>query len=183
MKPIRLVLENLRSYRARQEVSFEDLGLFAVTGPTGAGKSSLLEAMVYALFGSCTFDQRSVKPLIADGPPDTTMTVGLEFEVRGQRWRVDRSASLNGRTSVHCLRRQDGEGAFDGQAEVDRKIRELLGLDCDQFLKTVVLPQGRFQQLLMARAAERTGLLKNLLGLDDLDRLAQAVQERSKTLN
>ncbi|MCE7870686.1 SMC family ATPase [bacterium CPR1] len=183
MRPLKLTLENLRSYRARQEISFEDLGLFAITGSTGAGKSSLLEALVYALYGSCTFDGRSVKALISDGPGDPTMTVSLEFEARGQRWRVDRSCSEKGRNPVHCLRRLDGEGAFDGQADVDRQIRDLVGLDMSQFLKTVVLPQGRFQQLLTAGEKDRSDVLKSLLGLDDLSRVAETVQARSRKLS
>lgn len=183
MRPLKLTLENLRSYRARQEISFEDLGLFAITGSTGAGKSSLLEALVYALYGSCTFDGRSVKALISDGPGDPTMTVSLEFEARGQRWRVDRSCSEKGKNPVHCLRRLDGEGGFDGQAEVDRQIRELIGLDMGQFLKTVVLPQGRFQQLLTAGDKDRSEVLKSLLGLDDLSRVAENVQTRSRKLS
>ncbi len=179
MRPIRLTLENLRSYRTRQEISFEDLGLFAITGSTGAGKSSLLEGLVYALYGCTTWDRRSVKALISDGPGDPTMTVSLLFEVKGQRWRVDRSSSRGNKASVHCLRREDGDGAFDGEAEVNKHLQELLGLDVDQFLKTVVLPQGKFAQLLDAKASERSEVLKSLLGLNELDSMLATVTARA----
>lgn len=183
MRPIKLTLENLRSYRNRQEISFESLGLFAITGSTGAGKSSLLEGLVYALYGCSTWDKRSVKALISDGPGEPTMTVGLEFEVRGQRWRVDRSCSKSNKSSIHCLRQLDGEGSFDGETEVNKQVKALLGLDVEQFLKTVVLPQGKFQQLLDASPTDRSAVLKSLLGLDELDRLLETVSGRSRQVD
>src|SRR5690606_2745059 len=60
MRPLRLVVEGLRSYRNRQEIDFENTGLFAITGPTGAGKSSILEALVFALYHASTFDKSNV---------------------------------------------------------------------------------------------------------------------------
>ncbi|MBI3929522.1 MAG: SMC family ATPase [Armatimonadetes bacterium] len=180
MKPVRLILEGLRSYRSRQEISFEGMDLFAITGRTGSGKSSLLEAIVFALYHASTFDKKNVKSLISDGVED--MIVSLYFEVGGRQWQVTRSVSRNNRQPVHELRSADGLETYDRKTDVDARVERLLGLECDDFLKTVVLPQGAFQALLQSKPAERAPLLKNLLGLDELDRMAETVQARRERL-
>jgi len=173
-------MQGLRSYRQRQEVSFKDLGLFAITGRTGAGKSSLLEALVFALYHATTFDKRSVTSLISDGAED--LTVSLEFVVLGERWQVTRSISRANRQPVHELRGLDTGERLDRKSEVDERIVALLGLSCDDFLKTVVLPQGQFQALLQSSPGDRAPLLKNLLGLDQLDKLAESVARQRERL-
>lgn len=174
-------MQGLRSYRQRQEVSFKDLGLFAITGRTGAGKSSLLEALVFALYHATTFDKRSVTSLISDGVDD--LTVSLEFQVLGERWQVTRSISRANRQPVHELRGLDNGERLDRKTEVDERIVTLLGLSCDDFLKTVVLPQGQFQALLQSSPGDRAPLLKNLLGLDQLDKLAETVARQRERLS
>jgi exonuclease SbcC len=180
MRPLRLTIEGLRSYRARQEISFEGLGLFAITGPTGAGKSSILEAMVYALFGCSTWDAKTVRELICDGAD--SMTVSFEFEARGRRWRVLRSAWRKAKQPVHQLRCLDGEASAgcDGERAVSERIRELLGMDYKNFLKCVVLPQGRFAALLHSTDSDRGTLLRSLLGLDDLEAMKTALVARKE---
>lgn len=172
MRPRKLVVEGLRSYRQRQEITFTD-GLFAITGQTGSGKSSILEAMVFALYGASTFDARNPKALLSDRCDE--MTVSLEFLLRREKYQVTRCFSASGRHSMHELRGPQGEILASKSTEVDRAIEELLGLRCEDFLKTVVLPQGAFQSLLHSTPSQRTPLLKNLLGLFQLDDLAEKV--------
>jgi len=102
MRPLRLSLAGFRSFRAEQALDFSDLGLFAIVGDTGAGKSSILEAIVYALYNKSTFSERDVKQLIALDAD--TMRVDLHFEVGGLRYSVTRSASRIWveRRSMHC---------------------------------------------------------------------------------
>lgn len=169
MRPLKLKFKNLRSYRALREVDFTGRDLVAVIGDTGAGKSSLLEAVCFALYGRCTWDSRSAQGLIADGG-DGTLAVELTFRVRDETWRVGRTTSVNNSPpSTHRLESVDDGTVLDGAGAVNAKIRNLVGLDLDTFLKAVLLPQGKFQELLHTKRSDRTGVLKSILGLDRID--------------
>ncbi|RDI25382.1 AAA family ATPase [Lentzea flaviverrucosa] len=170
MRPLKLKFKNLRSYRALREVDFTGRDLVAVIGDTGAGKSSLLEAVCFALYGRCTWDSRSAQGLIADGG-DGTLAVELTFRVRDETWRVKRTTSVNNSPpSTHHLESlDDGTTVFDRAGEVNAKITSLVGLDLDTFLKAVLLPQGKFQELLHTKRSDRTAVLKSILGLDRVD--------------
>lgn len=180
MRPRKLVIEGLRSYRGRTEIDFSQVGLFAITGPTGAGKSSILEALYFALYHAATFDSRGVKALISDSATD--MTVHLEFRVGDQEWSITRSVSLSSRPPVHELRGPDDQ-VFDSAKDVNNKVEELLGLSGEDFLKTVVLPQGRFQALLHSTPKQRSPLLRSLLGLDAFDGISERVKTLQNRLN
>jgi exonuclease SbcC len=180
MKPHRLIIEGLRSYRGRTEIDFTDASLFAIVGDTGSGKSSILEAMVYALYASATWT-RQPGELISDGM--RTMTVELTFEVDGRMWLVRRSMSrTNYPPSIHLLTAVDDSSIrFDTATAVDREIERLLGLNVDAFCSAVLLPQGKFEKLLTATAADRTRILKGIFRLERLDEaraLAKALAER-----
>jgi len=167
VRPLKLRLIGLRSYRSLQEVDFTDVDLMAIIGDTGAGKSSLLEALCVALYGCCTWDARSAKPLIADGA--TTMQVELTFQSGGRTWRVTRAISRGAYPpAVHRLEGLDDGSRVDNADPVNREVQRLLGLDFPTFLKAVVLPQGRFQVLLQMSNTDRTPILKSILGLDVL---------------
>src|SRR5712691_2726435 len=177
MRPLRLRIAGLRSYRSDVTIDFGDPGLIAIVGDTGAGKSSILEALFFVLYGGCTWDQRAVVPLIADGA--TVMQVELEFLAESRRWRVFRSASRGSGQSRHeleCL--DDPATRFDNDGPVTDEIKRLVGLDRDAFLRTVILPQGRFQALLQATRSDRTAILE---GIFRLDQLAEARERADMT--
>lgn len=175
MRPLTLKFTGLRSYRAEQEINFTDMSLMAIVGDTGAGKSSLLEALCFALYGGCTWDARGGKRLIADGG-DGTLRVELTFQARGKTWRATRTTSAsNYPPSTHLLEGLDDNTVLDNSRAVDDAIRKLIGLDYAAFLKAVVLPQGRFQELLQTREADRTAILKNVLGLDQITEVRKQV--------
>jgi exonuclease SbcC len=163
----------LRSWKTERELRFEGIDLAAVIGPTGAGKSSILEGIVYALYNGSTYDKRGVGSLISSDAK--TMSVTLDFDANGERWRATRSTSRsNYPPSVHklsCLTNPAAHPAAEGERAVNAAIEELIGLDFDQFLTAVLLPQGRFQTLLMASPAERAGILKGVFRLDELDEI------------
>ncbi len=174
MRPLRLEVEGFTSFRERTAVSFEDTDLFVLTGATGAGKSSLIDAMVFALYGSVPRydDRRLVAPVISQGREQAR--VRLEFEARGRRY-----------TAVRVVRRTHSDGASTREArleevreggdprvlastadELGELVRsEVIGLDLDHFTKCVVLPQGEFATFMRARPGEREKLLVQLLGL------------------
>src|SRR5260370_14475564 len=91
MRPLTLRMSGLRSYRSEVTIDFGDPGLMAIVGDTGAGKSSILEALFFVLYGGCTWDHRATAPLISDGT--SLMQVDLVFLAEGRRWRVFLSPS------------------------------------------------------------------------------------------
>lgn len=165
MRPLRLELEGLRSYRTRQEIDFRDKNLVAIVGNTGAGKSSILEAIVYALYNASTWDERSVESLIADG--QAKMEVVLDFETGGRTWRVTRATCRGGqppsRHKLVCLS-DDAVPAVTQERAIKKEISRILGLTYDGFKSAILLPQGQFQALLTAK--DRTGILKEVFRLD-----------------
>jgi DNA repair exonuclease SbcCD ATPase subunit len=175
VRPLRLKLNGLRSYRAEQEINFTEVDLMAIIGDTGAGKSSLLEALCVALYGCCTWDARSAKPLIADGGA-ATLQVQLTFRAGDQTWRVTRAISRGPYPPpVHLLECLDDGTRIDNADPVNAAIRRLIGLDFTTFLKAVVLPQGRFQVLLQMSNTDRAPILKSILGLDQLTTVREQV--------
>ena len=179
MRPVILKIKGLRSYRDEQVIDFTNKDLVGIIGDTGAGKSSLLEAICFALYGNCTWRADSAKPLIADGG-DGTLRVELTFRARSGTWIVTRTMSRNYYPpSIHRLVSLDDDTDISGADRVNETVRRLVGLDYSTFLKAVVLPQGRFQELLITPEAGRTSVLKNILGLDDIT----AVREHALTLH
>ncbi|MEV0056162.1 SMC family ATPase [Saccharopolyspora shandongensis] len=170
MRPLTLKFAGLRSYLAEQVIDFTDVNLMAIVGDTGAGKSSILEALCFALYGVSTWDARSGKGLIADGG-DGTVRAELTFRAKGKTWRVTRTTSAGGYPpSTHRLVCLDDDSIRmeNARGGVDTEIRRLVGLDHATFLKAVVLPQGRFQELLQTPEGPRTGILKTVLGLEHI---------------
>lgn len=171
MKPRRLEIEGLRSYRKKQVVEFESEGLMAITGATGAGKSSLLEAMMFALYGVHSGSSKTNKELIGDRSDE--MAVTLEFEVQGKIYTAHRAVGRKNQSSF-VLAEGDRVLCHDGN-RMTAEVTALLGLDEEQFKKTVFLPQGAFQNFLTSRPKERTELLKRLLHIEPLDALEARV--------
>lgn len=167
MRPLTLRMSGLRSYRSEVTVDFGEPGLIAIVGDTGSGKSSILEAIFFALYGGCTWDHRATAPLISDGT--SLMQAELVFRAEGRRWRVFRSASRTSTQNRHQLECLDDPAIrFDNDGPVTAEIKRLIGLDQNAFLRTVILPQGQFQMLLQATRADRTAILKGIFRLDQL---------------
>ncbi len=185
MRPLRISIEGLRSFRAEVKIDFGDRTQIAVIGDTGAGKSSILEAMTYALYGQTSVGGRSKQELMND--TSDTMRVVLRFRVADREWevaRVDRRAGAGGlrpaRAQLVCF----GPGGetlekVEQVRQVNDRIEALIGLDSDAFLRTVVLPQGRFARLLVEdKPRDRTGILRQVWRTHDLEAAGEAVGRR-----
>jgi len=171
-------MRGLRSYRAACTIDFRDRGLVAIVGDTGAGKSSILEAITYVLYNATTWDQRAVGQLLSDGAQ--SMSVELEFQARDQVWSVHRALHrAAGRPSTHRLRclSDPAAGEYDGEAAVNAQVERLLGMSYRAYLAAVVLPQGRFQTLLQETPARRTGILEGIFRLTDLRGVQAAARD------
>jgi DNA repair protein SbcC/Rad50 len=176
VRPIRLEMRGVTAFRDEQAIDFTALDLFAISGPTGSGKTSILDAITYALFGYIDRVGRHAALFISQGQPRLAVT--LEFAVGQERLRVTRSTPARGASRILLERwagagwSQAGEGA-DRIRDVDAAIREAIGLDYDAFTRTVLLPQGKFAEFLVGDARTRRDILTELLGLELFERLAR----------
>lgn len=181
MRPIRIELEGFSAYRDRVEVDFSDVEFFSLAGPTGSGKSSLVDAMVFALFGRVPrLGGNAVAPAITAGTDRAR--VQFDFEVNEVVYTAVREArrTASGGASVREARLQRGESVLaDGADDVTTEVEDLLRLRFEDFTRTVVLPQGDFARFLTATKSERQGLLRNLLGLDIYTRMRELARTRA----
>lgn len=168
MRPLQLSFSGIRSYPgAVGPLDFTAKTLIAIIGDTGAGKSTILEAITLALYGNCTWTDREHKALMADGAAQ--MTVDFTFTHDGLRWRVRRVYHANTTPSSHLLQNLDTGEQTDNARAVNRKIENLLQLRFDSFTTAVLLPQGKFDRLLTATGGERTALLKSIFGVQAIE--------------
>ncbi len=176
MRPLSLRLDGFTCYKQPTEVSFDGLDLFAITGPTGSGKSSIVDGITYALYGRVPRLGSEVRSLISLG--SERLQAAFEFAVNGDRYRVVRSTGHKGAAHVQLFRfdsaKEDWEGLEDRAAGVARKVRGLLGLDYEGFIRSVLLPQGQFHLFLAGEPRERYQVLEDLLRLDVYARIMQA---------
>jgi DNA repair protein SbcC/Rad50 len=183
MRPQRLRIKGFTSFRDEQAVDFTDLDLFALCGPTGSGKSSVLDAMTYALFGKVERVEHA-SALVSQGQP--RMTVSFDFLADGRAYRVTRSTVAGGNSKA-LLEKHGEDGAWasfgpgaDKVRDVNRLIVELIGLDYQAFTRSVLLPQGKFAEFLVGDAAERRKILTELLGLELFEKMAKRANEIKK---
>ncbi|MBN9208065.1 MAG: SMC family ATPase [Microbacterium ginsengisoli] len=198
MKLHSLELEGFGPYRERQRVDFDAFdadGLYLITGRTGAGKSSILDGVCFALFGAVPRYEAGDKRLRSDhsGPNDIT-EVALEFSAAGERWRIVRAPDYErpkqrgeGVTLEKAraeLARWDGtgwRGVAAGPRDVGVTLAEVVGLTQAQFLQVILLAQNRFQRFLLARNDERQELLRTLFDSRSYDDLTRRLDERRKS--
>ena len=182
MRPLRLELTGFASYSRPTEVNFEDADLFVLTGPTGSGKSSLVDAITFALYGTVPrYDHKGmVAPVITQGKQEAK--VRLDFQVGNREYtavRVVRRLSSGGATTKEA-RLERGEETLAGSAdELTQQVTSLLGLTFEHFVKCVVLPQGDFAQFLRDKPAKRQELLVKLLDIGIYRELARRARSRA----
>lgn len=185
MRPLGIDVQGFTAFRELQELDLSEFGLFVITGPTGSGKTSLLDAMVFALYGRVPRAGRhGMKDLISQGIAEAR--VKLEFSIDGQRYRVSRRLSHSQAQSATLERLQGDEwrSAVNGSGvkAVDAEIVELLKLTYEAFTRAVVLPQGEFHQFLRGDRDERRKILTRLLGLDHYDEMGRRARARAREL-
>lgn len=199
MRPLRLMFEGFGSYRDETDVVLHDVDFFVLTGPTGAGKSTVIDALCFALYG--TVPRWGKKDAIRNAlaPSVNEGKVCLVFEAAGGRYAavrlLRRSAQGAVQTKEARLDRLDAsvpvdadltkilEAVAESMAEGDKvtgAVSELLGIGYEQFTQCVVLPQGRFAEFLQAKPSDRQDLLIQLLAYGVYEDVGQRARERAK---
>lgn len=202
-----LEFEAFMAYPKRQEINFDTLnnaGVFLLNGPTGAGKTTILDAICYALYGETSSDRESAKlHSTYAAHSGTKPRVLLDVTLHGKRLRIDRTPAYNKPITRGARKGQMREesakatlaelapGADPADekawipisssvAEVNRTIAERTHLTKEQFLKVVLLPQGQFAQFLKSKPKERKELLKKMFPVEHYEQLFDALLEESK---
>ncbi|CAN5339201.1 hypothetical protein BH20ACT9_BH20ACT9_22750 [soil metagenome] len=184
MRPTRLELAGFTAFRDPVVVDFAGVDLFALTGPTGSGKSSVVDALTFALYGSVPRydDRRVVAPVITQGRNEAR--VRYDFTVDGQPFtaaRIVRRTAGGGATTKEArLERAGGEVVAGDADAVSESVERLLGLPFDHFTTCVVLPQGDFARFLHDTPGRRQDLLVRLLDLGVYERVARAAGARAQ---
>ena len=194
MRPIYLEMNGFASFRAETVVDFAGADYFALVGPTGSGKSTVIDAMTFALYGSAPRWGRANSVQWALAPTANRATVRLVFDVGAERFQVAREVRRVGKQGPQ--QRTASLEKFDDptQATADTDqvtvlasevrdvtpaVETLLGLSFDDFTKAVVLPQGRFAEFLGATVGERQDILLKLLGAHQYDIVMRAAGARA----
>ena len=194
MRPMRLVMSAFGPYAKLQEIDFSRLNeqIFVISGPTGAGKTTIFDAISYALFGEASGSSRDKDSLRSDfAAPETETFVELEFILRGEHYTIKRSPQQQQkkqRGEGYTVKNADAQLEMpDGQlitriSAVDDKITELMGINKSQFKQIVMLPQGEFRKLLEAESNERELIFRKIFGTEAYASIQQKLDYKKKDL-
>ena len=198
MKPVSLTISAFGPYAGEQTIDYERLGsqgLFLITGDTGAGKTTIFDAITFALYGEASGDVRKADMFRSKYAKDDVKTfVRLTFEYANKRYTVGRNPEYmrpkgrgTGMTTEKAnatLEYPDDREPVTKSREVTRAITELIGLDCRQFTQIAMIAQGDFQKVLFANTEERGKIFRQIFGTDIYrvlqDKLKDAVKKQWK---
>jgi len=198
MRPLQLTITAFGPYATQQVIDFTQLqgrNLFVITGDTGAGKTTILDAIAYSLYGRASGRDRDGENLRSHfAKADLLTAVELEFELKGERYWVKRiPKQRKKRTRGEGYTDQNAEAEFknlDGESklttgvkEVNEKIVELMGLSYDQFKQIIMIPQGEFRELLNADSKARQDILQKIFGTEGLRRIQDSFDYKAKALS
>ena len=192
MRPLYLTMQGFGPYADAVSIDFEALGasrLFLICGDTGAGKTTIFDAISFALYGEASggTERRASKSFRSDYvDPDTETFVELTFSHRGEIYTVRRTpeyqrAKKRGTglvtqpRSVSVTRKSDGV-IIDAGNQADTFLKELIGLDRDQFSQTVMIAQGDFLKILNAKSSERRPLFQKLFSTTRIARFQELLK-------
>jgi DNA repair protein SbcC/Rad50 len=211
MRPLVVTMEAFGPYAGTQTLDFADLrgaGFFLITGPTGSGKTTVLDAMSFALYGETSGGPekegaRTGAAMRSDHADPATLTrVRLDFSLGEDLYRVERvpeqerpkvrgeGTTTHGQEATLWRLRRDGAGAPEpdgsplatGWSKVTAKAEDILGFRAEQFRQVVMLPQGRFQQFLEADSGQREQILRALFETGRYDAIERALHDESLAL-
>ena len=193
MKPISLTIEAFGPYRDSVTLDFSQLenhSMFLISGPTGAGKTSILDAMVYALYGEPSGEVRKTDAIRSDFAEPKRMTrVDFSFAIGDAQYRVERlpkqmvakkrgtgMREQNASATVYEMKDGEWKVIATSAAAIRDTIQGIIGFRKDQFLQVVLLPQGEFRKLLVASTNEREELLHTLFRTELYRKLQEALK-------
>ncbi len=204
MRPLRLEITAFGPFAGKEVIDFEEIAgasLLLIHGPTGSGKTTILDAICFALFGDSSGAAREGREMRCDGAPPTLATsVRYEFALGAKTYcalrspEQERPSKRGGgmTTDAHQATLWDRSAAADGSGEgkvlasgaakVKKAVSEIFGFDSDQFRQVVMLPQGQFRRLLSAESKEKEKILQRLFQTSHYAKLERALADRASKL-
>ena len=196
MRPIKLTISAFGPYASKQVIDFEELkgrNIFVISGKTGAGKTTIFDAISYALYGEASGESRETDSLRSHFADDNTETyVELEFELRGERYIVNRvpkqkkkrvrGDGYTEKTADATLILPDGK-VITKVKNVTDKIIEILGITREQFKQILMLAQGEFKKLLLADSVEREGIFRKIFNTYDFEKIQAELKDKAANLS
>lgn len=190
MKPIEITISAFGPYAGVEHIDMSALGnsgIYLISGKTGSGKTSIFDAIIFALYGTASGSIRNSSMLRSKyASPDAKTFVKLIFEYKGERYTVTRNPEYvrpakNSSGSLvsekpNALLEYNG-GAAEGYSNVTAKITELLGLDRDRFIQVSMLAQGEFLKLLFASTQERSQVFRSIFRTEKYDELHKKIRD------
>ncbi len=204
MRPLRLIMRAFGPYVGEQRLDFTHFDgqpLFLVHGPTGSGKTTILDAICFALYGEASGSERQAGQLRSQQAAEGMLTeVQLDFRLGDAHYRIRRRPAqqrpkkrgdgfTEEKAKAWLWRRQaglpegeDGRLLASSPGEVATRVEQLLGLDAAQFRQVIMLPQGEFRRLLSADSRQREEILERLFGTRLYEDIAECLHQRAKAL-
>lgn len=196
MRPLKLIISAFGPYADRITLDMDSLGtsgLYLITGDTGAGKTTIFDAITFALFGEASGDQRESSMFRSKyANPETPTEVILSFSYAGKTYKVRRKPEyLRPKTRGEGLTKQTGEAELlypDGrlitkQREVDQAIRALLGVNREQFMQIAMIAQGNFMKLLLASTEDRKAIFRQIFKTQRFQKVQEQLKYDAGVLN
>ena len=193
MRPLKLTMTAFGPYAASETIDFEALGtegLYLITGDTGAGKTTIFDAISFALYGGASNRNRDNKMLRSQyARPETKTVVCLEFECSGKKYKVQRTPSyerprkggrggMTTQLAESILFHPDGSQTTKDQA-VTAAVTDLLGINKEQFSRISMIAQGDFLKLLLADTRTRKGILSRIFHTENYQKLEERLKEEA----
>ncbi|ANQ29312.1 exonuclease SbcC [Vibrio natriegens] len=199
MKPIKLTMQAFGPFAKTETIDFEKLGnnpLFLINGPTGSGKTSILDAICFALYGETTGNERQGIQMRCDlATADLPTEVTLDFSLHGKVYRVTRAPeqeapkargdgmTVKKHTASLCELGDSEKLITSKTTQVKTEITNIIGLTETQFRQVMVLPQGKFRELLLASSKEREEIFGQLFQTDIYKKIEYALKDKASAIS
>ena len=198
MRPLRLTINAFGPYAGKEELDFTKIkgsNIFVISGPTGAGKTTIFDAISFALFGEASGGSRTIESLKSHHAKGTEVSyVELEFLAKGKEYKITRYPTQNVEKelkngTIKIIEKKhtvefiiDEDKVITKTTEADKEVEKILGLNASQFKQIVMLPQGEFKKLLEAESKDKEPIFRNIFGTQKFLKIQDELKERSSKL-